>query len=245
MYDARELLQSIDAHASLFMTLSTITLIFNYVFFVAAIMAGNRDRAFPFPLVACTLWFAHDVTYLLAYREWFEVYDHWYLKMFWWGLFPTSAIEAVYIWQVWRYGHDELMPGTSRQAFTLYVLAAIGAGAIAFYSLRNFMADPIFAYTFGTTGYLAVVFNIPRLLAKRDARGQSVVMWLAYLGMQGTWFVTTYMIFGQQFREAPYLVIGAGCALGGIFMVLACLRLKQAEPARGSLGVAGLASMSR
>jgi hypothetical protein len=228
MYDSQQILASVDAHIGLFLALGTVTMLFNYGFFITAIINGNRDRAFPFALLACTIWFAHDISYLLMFHTWFGTYHHWYLELFWAALIPTSTIEAIYIFQVWRFGKEELMPKSSQSAFNFYILAAVAAGMLGWFSVKSFLADPIYVYTFGCTGYLGVVTAIPRLLRRRDAAGQSVAMWVCFIFMQTGWFSTTALLFGPAFQTPLWFALWFGCVAGGAFMVAACRTLKPA-----------------
>jgi len=228
MYDSSDILGAVDSHVILFLGLGSVTMVFNYGFFITAIINGNRDRSFPFALACCTLWFAHDVSYLLRFNEWFGTYHHWYLELFWAALIPTSIIEGVYIYQVWRFGKNELMPKASQQAYNFYILAAIAAGMLGWFSVKSFLADPIYVYSFGSTGFLAVAFGIPRLLARGDAAGQSVAMWVCFICMQTGWFTTTYLLFGPVFQSPLWLALWFGCFAGGVFMVGACWKLKSA-----------------
>jgi hypothetical protein len=218
MYDPQLLLQAIDANRLPFLAFSSLALVFNYIFFVGAALAARRDRAFAIPLFLAAFWFAHDVSYIVKYDLWFHVYNHWYLKLFWGGLVATTALEAVFLVQLYNYGREELLPNASRQLWTLYVLGAVAVAMVAWLSLRAVMSDPLFAYSFGASGFLTPFLCLRTLLNRGDARGQSVLAWIGYVGMQTTWFATTYLFWGQGFRSAHYVILGATCVAGGLMM---------------------------
>ena len=117
-YDPQTIFNAVDANMAGYFALGGVALLFNYAYFFGAIVAARRDKVFTFPLFCTTLWFAHDLSFVLAYDEWFHVYHHWYVKGFRAGLIPTMSIEAWYIYQTWLYGKDELLPKASQGAFT-------------------------------------------------------------------------------------------------------------------------------
>jgi hypothetical protein len=218
-YDPQAILATIDQNKTAFFALGGVALLFNYVFFISAALTARRDKAFTFPLAVSTVWFGHDLSYLLLYQQWFGVYDHWYVKNFWIGLVPTTLFEALYIYQVWLYGKDELLPRGTRQGFALYMIGAITVGVIGWFALKSFLDDPIYAFTFGSTGFLAPIFVIARMLRRGDAKGQSALTWIAYVGMQSCWFLNTILLFGPAFRTGWYLAMAA-CSVGGGALVV-------------------------
>jgi hypothetical protein len=209
-------------------------LIFNYVFFMGAALAARRDKVFTFPLVCTTVWFAHDLSYLLLHRQWF--YDHWYVKNCWIGLIATTLFEVRYIYQTWQYGKDEVLPRGSRKAFAAYMTCAVATGTIGWFALKSFLDDPIYVFTFGSTGFLAPAFVIARMLRRGDAKGQSVPIWIAYTGMQTCWFANTVLLFGPAFREVWYLSMAACSVAGGVaaaIIVKRYVRVQVRAPANG------------
>lgn len=238
MYDPHQVLQVIDANVVTFLSLSTITLIFNYVFFGWAALTARRDKAFAIPLFLAAFWFAHDVSYLVEYDLWFKVYDHWYLKLFWGGLVATTLLESVFLWQVYRYGKEETMPGASNGIWALYMLGAIVVALVAWFSLRMVLDDPIFAYSFAASGFLTPFLCLKLMLDRGDARGQSLTTWIAYVGMQATWFSTTYSIWGGPFRAPHYVALGVVCVAGGLVMAWAVSRTRGEVAAGGAAAVA-------
>lgn len=226
-YDPQVLLASVDQNMAQFTALGTAAMVFNYIYFFTAIVNGRRDRAFTFPLVCSTIWFAHDLSYLLLYDQWFHVYKHWYVERFWYGLVPTTLFEIFFIYQAWQYGKDEIMPKASRTAFTGYVLLAVVSGLVFWAALKYFLADPIYAYAFGATGVIAPIFVIARMLRRGDAKGQSVLLWASYVGMQSSWFTATILYFGPDFRTPWYLAMVALSILGGVAATILCHRMKR------------------
>lgn len=219
-YDTTTLLAAVDSKRTLFMGLSSVSMIFNYIYFYMAVVTARRDKVATFPLVCSTIWFAHDLSYVLSYGQWFVTLDHWYVKSFWYGLIPTTLLEAVYIHDFWRYGRQEMSPRLSRRHFDLFVVGAIVLGLIGWNSLKQFLDDPLYAYTFGATGFIAVAFGLPRMLRRGDAAGQSPITWIAYCMMQICWFTTTMLVFGPAFHQPWYLLLSAGSLVGGAIMAM-------------------------
>ncbi|MET0547220.1 MAG: hypothetical protein ABWZ40_13000 [Caulobacterales bacterium] len=218
MYDAQTLLQSIDANKQGFLILSTVALAFNYLFFIAAALRARRDRAYAFPLFLCAFWLAHDVSFLIQFHNWFEVYNHWYLKAFWAGLVVTTALEMIFLIQFYRYGKAEVLPKSSQTMWGLYVVGGIVGAFVCWFSLRAALNDPLFAYSFGASGFLTPFFCLRLMLDRRDARGQSLATWIGYIGMQTSWFTATYLFWAQGFRSPEYVLLGVVCVTGGIAM---------------------------
>lgn len=219
MYDPHTLLAGVDANVAGFLALGGITMVFNYTFFVAAIINARRDKTFAFPLAASTIWFAHDLNFVLQMHQWFEVYNHWYLKLFWAALVPTTGLELLFIYHAWKYGRDEIFPGSTQHHFNVYLLGAVALGAVGWLGLKALLGDPIYAWTFGATGFLAIAFCLPRYFRIGPA-GQSRLMWIAFCGMEAFWTLTTALYFGPFFRTASYLLLMATCVAGGAVMVL-------------------------
>ena len=226
-YDPQAIFNAVDANMAGYFALGGVALLFNYVYFIGAIVAASRDKVFTFPLFCTTLWFAHDLSFVLAYDEWFHVYHHWYVKGFWAGLIPTMSIEAWYIYQTWLYGKDELLPKASQGAFTGYVLLAVAAGIVGWWSLKAFLDDPIYAYMFGASGLIAPLFVIPRMLKRGDAKGQSVLTWVSYVGMQSCWFAGAITFFGPAFHTPQYLAMAATSVGGGIVAAVMVYRYQK------------------
>ena len=228
-YDPLAIFAAIDANMAGYFALGGVALIFNYGYFIGAAVSARRDRTFTFPLACTTFWFAHDLSFVLAYDQWFHVYNHWYVKGFWAGLLPTMCFEAWYIYQTWCYGKDEMLPNASRRTFTAYILLAVAAGIAGWWSLKFFLDDPIYAYMFGFSGFFAPFFVIPLVLRRGHAKGQSVLTWACYVGMQTCWFAGAATFFGPAFRTPQYFAMAAACIAAGIVLTLLVHRLKRSQ----------------
>ena len=62
------------------------------------------------PLICTVFYLVHDASFVYRFDEWFNTYDHWYVKLFWAALVLTVAFELVFLSQFIRYGRKELAP---------------------------------------------------------------------------------------------------------------------------------------
>lgn len=221
-YDAQALLAVIDANKLAVLAGGGIAMIFNYIFFWEAGRSAMRDQSPAFPLIACTIWFAHDLSFVLNYAEWFGTYDHWYLKLFWAGLIPTTLFEAFYTWQFWRYGREEFHPAATQQQWTAYVLGALALACLSWWALKQVLDDPLYTWSFATTGALAAFFCLARAVRRGDTAGQSALMWWAFCAMTTTWFACEYIVFGGMFRHPLFVGIGVVSVVLGAVMARKC-----------------------
>lgn len=223
-YEPLAIFDSVDRNVVAFVAIGSAAMVFNYMYFAGAAIAARRDRVFTFPLLCSTIWFAHDLSFVLSYNEWFKVYDHWYVKLFWVALIPTTLAELGFIYQTWLYGKSEVLPDASSSLHLGYVALAVIAGAVAWWSLKQFLDDPIYAYTFGATGNMAPALVMARILKRGDARGQSVLTWSSYTAMQVCWFSCPILFFGPAFREPWYLAMAFTSVGGGLLLTVVCHR---------------------
>ncbi|QIL73998.1 hypothetical protein G7048_26270 (plasmid) [Diaphorobacter sp. HDW4B] len=234
-YDPNLIFQSLDQHVVVFIAIGSLAMVFNYLYFYFAAQAARRDKVPTFPLACTTIWFAHDLSFVLMFDQWFNVYDHWYVKLFWVALIPTTLIELGYIYQTYLYGKKEILPNGSQKAYLAFVALSVLAGLVGWYSLKQFLDDPIYAYTFGSTGFMAPVFVLAKMARRGDAKGQSEKVWAAYTAMQLTWFSCPILFFGPAFREPWYLIMAATSVAGGLILTGLCIRMRR--PSTNAHGV--------
>ena len=218
MYDSQAILAAVDANRVVFIALGALAMIFNYTFFAEAIRIGRRDKVFAFPLAVSTVWFAHDLSFVLRMNEWFGQVQHWYVELFWVALIPTTLFELGFIYQAWLYGQDEIMPGAPRSRYGWFIVGALAAGLVGWFAVKDFLADPIYAFTFGGVAFLAPVFAVRRSIARRDTKGQSALLWGAFSAMLVCWYLAIYLFFGPAFRTLPHVVLACWSIAAGLFM---------------------------
>src|SRR5947208_1970546 len=85
-----------------------LTVGFAFLYFAIALRVAAREKVYVVPFVGAALFFWHDLTFVLMYDKWFHGYDHWWVKMWWFALVGTVALELVMIYHVYKYGREEL-----------------------------------------------------------------------------------------------------------------------------------------
>lgn len=229
MYDARAALVAIDAHTLPIMACLLVTVVFAFLYFVLAVRIAHRERVYVVPFIGAALFFWHDLTFVLMYDQWFHVYNHWWVKMWWVALVGTVAFEVLMIYHVYKYGHQELWPNLSRRAFgALLVLGTLGVGAM-WYLVKVSLGDDLFFITFAITAVFSVPFHTALMCKRRSRAGQSVVMELSTIVM--LWSETA--AFAQAspfFLSTPYLVFVAAFTAWPLANVWLMLKLPKQAP---------------
>lgn len=64
-------------------------MIFQSVWLIECVRVARRERVYSMPLFCTFFWFAHDTGCVVRFNDWFNVYDHWFMKLFWVGLCPS------------------------------------------------------------------------------------------------------------------------------------------------------------
>jgi hypothetical protein len=233
VYDPHVTLDAIDAHKVAIVLLAGGALVCNYVWFVEAYRVARRDRAYSLPLFCTLFWFAHDGSYVYRYSDWFGTYSHWFPKLFWVGLVVTSGFEVVFVAQLLRYGRKELAPQVDQGTFTAAVVAAIVASALIWEVVKGSLADPLYLYSLGVAIVAYPPFGMALLIQRRSRQGQSVVMWLGFLGTAVGWFVASTLWFGPDFRTWRWLALGAVSIGWGIVTTVLVHRAPAIPPMAG------------
>ncbi|MDT7640962.1 MAG: hypothetical protein QOC83_5250, partial [Pseudonocardiales bacterium] len=83
MYSAQDLLASIDQHKWPVLIVCAFAMIGNYIFFIEAFRVARRDKIVTIPIFCTMFWFAHDLSFVYRFDDWFNKIDHWYVKLFW------------------------------------------------------------------------------------------------------------------------------------------------------------------
>ncbi len=183
MYDTAEALAGIDQNVVPIFSALLIVAIAVFVYWVQAIRVANRDQVYVIPFIGISVFFWHDLSFVLSYNLWFNVYDHWWLKMWWYVLTPCVLFEAYFIWHVIKWGRKDFFGNFSQPQFTALVLiATVGVGGF-WYLFKTVMQDEFFFITFAITAVWSVPLHTG-LMAKRQSRkGQSAIMELSTIPM--------------------------------------------------------------
>jgi hypothetical protein len=220
-YAPVELLSRIDANVGPILLAFGVDSIFQVAWLTLAILVARRDRAYSIPLFCTYYWFAHDFAVVIRFDEWFHVYRHWYLEVFWGVLLVANLVECVYLWQVWRYGREELAPKLSSRAFGATLLVGLVFACIAHELFKTAFGDPLFQLDPTLTMLAYPAFGAAMLLRRGSARGQTPTMWWLFTAMTAGFHLITFRWFGDAFRTEPYVAAAVTATLGGAAMALA------------------------
>ncbi|TPG32442.1 hypothetical protein [Mycolicibacterium hodleri] len=215
MYDPYAVLVAVDAHRVGVLALAGVTIIGMAMWFSQAFVMAKRDATYSFPIFCSVFWFAHDTSYVARFDQWFNVYDHWFLKLFWAALVLTSLMEVVYLRQTYRYGRSELFPHVSQRVFTALLAAAVAFGMVIWWMVKATLEDDLYVIAFGLTVVVYPPFAIALTLRRRSTRGQSTLMWVGFTVLAIGWFTVTTTYFGPAFQSWQWITTGIFAALGG------------------------------
>lgn len=218
MYDPQVLLAQIDANAPWILGGFAIAMVCQTVWLVECIRLARRERAYTMPLFCTFFWFAHDTGCVLRFNEWFNVYDHWFMKFFWLGLLTAVLLELVFLYQVVQYGRAELLPWVTARTFVGALVVAQLASIATWELFKYIVNDPLYQFSPLLTQISYPFMGAALMLKRRSALGQNTIMWGAYTVMAVVWVVTTGIWYGDPFRTWQYLAGGAVAILGGVVM---------------------------
>jgi hypothetical protein len=218
MYDPRQLLAQIDANAPWILGGFGIAMVCQTVWLVECIRLARRERAYTMPLFCTFFWFAHDTGCVARFNEWFNVYDHWFMKFFWLGLLTAVILELIFFYQVVQYGRAELLPWVNARTFVIG-LVVVQIGSSATWELFKYIVnDPLYQFSPLLTLISYPFFGAALMLKRHSAFGQNVIMWGAYTAMAVVWMITTGLWYGEPFRTWQYFSGGAVAIVGGAIM---------------------------
>ncbi|KAF0968327.1 hypothetical protein [Gordonia sp. YY1] len=238
-YTPDRLLEAIDANAVGLLVGLGVAMLCQTVWLIEAARVARRDSSYSIPL-ACTLfWFAHDIAYVVRFRDWFFTYDHWFLQLFWLGLLSAALLEFVFFAQLIRYGRRELAPAWSPFQFTLLIIAATTGSILAWEYLRLLFDDPLYLASSALTLMSYALFGPSMTLRRRSFRGQTLLMWQCFTTMTFAWWIATVAFLPGPFRSWQYLAVGVFTAAVGVAMMIAIRHAPQSpnatEPPRSDL----------
>lgn len=226
MYDAQAILAAIDHHTIPILVGFGLAMVLQNIGMVTAVVMTRREGWISIPLPCTFLWFAHDLGVVARFHTWFNVYDHWFLKLFWLGLLSALILELVFFAQAIRVGRAEYLPnGTQAQWIALVV-----AGAVAFVIVWEYLKivwdDPIYQAVPAITLFLLPVATTALLLRRRSAVAQSPLIYGCFAAMVVLWWGVTAGYYGGGFASWQYILTGvvAFVMLTGVTVAVARMR---------------------
>jgi hypothetical protein len=199
----------------------------NYTWFIAAVRQGFRDRVFPIPVFCTWFWLAGDGSMVWRYNDWFNVYNHWYLKLFWAALVLTVACELVFLYMTLRFGRKELLPAWTGLQFNLLIFAGLIATILTWNFIKASMDDPLYILYFHLANMAGPPFAAALLIRRRSSAGTNALIWRAYTLMVASWFLACALWFGSPFDSTSFIVFYAVCTASAAGMAIAVRRFDE------------------
>jgi hypothetical protein len=229
MYDTTQVLASIDANAVPILLMCGLAMLCNYTWFIAAVRQGLRDRTTPIPLFCTLFWLVGDASMVLRYDLWFNVIDHWYVKLFWAALVLTVMCELVFLSLTLRFGHREFAPALSRNQFVALVLLGVGGMAIAFETVKGWVGDELYINYFHFANLVGPMCGAAMVMRRGSRIGTTPLIWAAYTVMVAAFSIANVLWFGGPFADTGYLLMYAAGIGGAALTTWLVVRLP-AEP---------------
>ena len=246
MYEPQAILDAIDRDTLWILLGFGLAMVLQNIAMVMAVVMTRREGWISIPLPCTVLWFAHDLGVVARFDTWFNVYDHWFLKLFWLGLLTALILELVFFAQAIQVGRAEYLPKGTQAQWTALVIG----GATAFVVVWEYMLvvwdDPLYQAAPAITLFLLPLATTALLLRRRSAVAQSPVIYGCFATMVVLWWGVTVGFYGGNFRSWQYILTGvlAFLMLVGVTVAVARMRPQVADysPARNLTSAASKAS---
>jgi len=232
MYETQAVLQTVDRHVLPILVLCGLALIGNYILWIENLRLGFRDKTYSMPIGCLFFFLPHDATFIALYSHWFHDLNHWFAKLWWYGLCVTVCMELTFLVMLLKYGRKELAPRISQGLFTAIILLGLALCTIAWLVVKSTMDDDLFLVIFGVTVFWCAPFNMALMARRQSAVGQSQLAWLGFLMMPLFYYPAT-LLLSPGFRSPLWLALGAATVIGGIVNLL-YLRALQRDAAAAS-----------
>ncbi len=190
-----------------------------YMQYFGAIQMGFKHRTFSIPLIG-NLWnFAHDTTFVSNMHHWFHDIDFWLVKAFWFALVVFALCECVVIFQMLRFGRDDIFRGMSLpEALASYLGLQLFTYGV-FWWFLSMVKDPYYLLSFSTTVILAPMFNIVMMRVRGTRKGFSLFMITGFIPLTaGFWL---WMFLSDPYFLKPFFWL---IAIGNVGISVAGLR---------------------
>jgi hypothetical protein len=215
MYDPVSVLQSLDQHQWQVIALCGAAMVFNYVWFVLAAVKGFHEKVYPIPVFSTLFWLCGDGTGVLSYDLYFNVYNHWYLKLFWLALLVTVSFEVLFIWMTFKYGRKELSLSSVPAVFPVTLVIGALVFIVSWVYLHPILDDDLNITYFNLANMAGPIAYAGLLTRRRSAVGTSSTIWAFYTLMLISWYSAQASYFGAEFRTPgmlAFFAVNIGCS---------------------------------
>jgi hypothetical protein len=230
-YNTDLVLHEVDNQAVVILLLCALALIGNYIMWIENLRHGFRGKIYTMP-VPCVLFFlSHDATFVASYHVWFSDIDHWFPRLWWFGLILTVIMELAFLVMFLKFGRKELAPQLTRAAFVAATFFGLVITTIAWLVIKSVMDDQLYLIVFGFTVFWCSPWYFALTWRRKSAAGQTVTAWLGYLMMPIFYWPAT-MILSDTFRSPLWIALGIATAIGGLINLSYVHHLKAAAQPR-------------
>ncbi|WAJ43452.1 hypothetical protein OK015_19855 [Mycobacterium sp. Aquia_216] len=232
MYDAHAILDAINRHTVPILIGFGFAMVLQNVAMITAVVMTRRKRRISIPLPCTFLWFAHDLGVVARFNTWFNVYDHWFLKLFWMGLLTALILELIFFAQAIRVGRAEYLPRGTQAQWTALVIT----GAVAFVIVWEYMKivwdDPLYQAAPAITLFLLPVATTALLLRRQSAVAQSPLIYGCFAAMVVFWWGVTTSCYGGGFASWQYVLTGVTAFVMLVSVTVAVARMRTSAEQR-------------
>jgi hypothetical protein len=232
MYDAQLILDAIDRHTVPILVGFGLAMVLQNIAMITAVVMTRREGWISIPLPCTFLWFAHDLGVVARFNTWFNVYGHWFLKLFWLGLLSALILELIFFAQAIRVGRAEYLPHGTQAQWTALVIGGAVAFVIVWEYTRVCWGDPLYQAAPAITLFLLPVATTALLLRRQSAVAQSPLIYGCFAAMVVLWWGVTASYYGGVFAGWQYVLTGVTAfgMLAGVTVAVARMRTNAARP---------------
>jgi hypothetical protein len=231
-YDPVSTLHAIDTHLVPVLLLVGLCGAATFAYLVSSFRVANRHRAFPASPLAVGFFGVHDLTFVLAWPQWFGggPLSGWWTMTWCVALGFTSLIEFALVYQGFRFGRAELMPRATQAQFGVALLGAMVLIAALWVVVKSVLVDDLFLISFAITAWMGPVFSTILLARRGSRRGQTMFMAWCLLVVQVGMF-SAWTLLDPWFRGVGFLTLGVLAVVGAGFNVWLMSRYPAYDPA--------------
>lgn len=238
MYTVTDVIANIEQNLAQVMAWTLIAWIGGFVQVIEAVRLSIRDRMPGLPIGMAIFLLAHDSTFFFRYDYWLHTVHHWYFTLFWAGMGVAVLLELFLLSYVLRHGRRQLAPQLSPQAFFLIIALYLAAAYLLLWWLQSLLDDPLYLVGLMCTQIAAVAFNIPFLIVRGNAQGQSrIFAWSALLA-PGSLALGLFPALSPIFRNWLFAAVCLLLLVLSIAYVVLLERYRRA-PSRPTFAAAG------
>src|SRR6516225_6429061 len=226
MYEVQTILDAIDRHTIPILVGFGLAMVLQNIAMVTAVVMTRREGWISIPLPCTFLWFAHDLGVVARFNTWFNVYGHWFLKLFWLGLLSALILELIFFAQAIRVGRAEYLPHGTQAQWTALVIAGAVAFVIVWEYMKIVWADPLYQAVPAITLFALPLATTALLLRRRSAVAQSPFIYGCFAAMVVLWWAVTAGYYGDGFARWQYLLTGVGAFVMLVGVTIAVARMR-------------------